>query len=121
MATEIPIKVELKSGSRTLALTYEGDSTYELGFEFLRVHSPSAEVRGHGPNSAILQVGKKEVLLVHIEPSGNYALKLCFDDGHDSGLYSWDLLRNYCLNKEKLWCDYLKRLKQVGGSRLKTR
>ena len=98
-----PSKINVKAGSGIVELTYDGQSQFEpgdsvrcyaLSFEFLRVHSPSAEVRGHGVGNEVLQYGKKDVGLLGMEPAGNYALKLVFDDGHDSGLYDWKYLHH---------------------------
>ncbi len=114
MSTSIPSKIELKPKARCLAIHYANEAPYQLSFEFLRVHSPSAEVRGHGGSNAVLQVGKENVTITRIEPVGNYAIKLIFDDGHDSGLYTWSLLREYCQNQDSLWRDYLEKLKQSG-------
>jgi DUF971 family protein len=111
----IPVKIELKKQSSLLLLQYPNEEAYELDFEFLRVHSPSAEVRGHG--KPILQSGKKSVQLIGVEPAGNYAVKLSFDDGHDSGLYSWPYLRELCTNQEALWKTYLERLEEAGAAR----
>ncbi|MAR02158.1 MAG: 1-(5-phosphoribosyl)-5-((5-phosphoribosylamino)methylideneamino)imidazole-4-carboxamide isomerase [Oceanospirillaceae bacterium] len=112
----IPSGIRLRKQSRCLALSY-GDDGYELSYEFLRVFSPSAEVRGHGVGNEVLQYGKKDVGIVRIEPAGNYALKLIFDDGHDSGLYDWKYLHHLCLNQESLWQDYLQKLEAAGQSR----
>lgn len=112
----IPTSIKVKKNSRCLELGYGGDH-FELPYEFLRVYSPSAEVRGHGTGNGVLQTGKKEVVLLRIEPAGNYALKLVFDDGHDSGLYDWAYLRHLCLNQETLWLDYLQQLETAGKSR----
>ena len=111
----IPSRIELKQQSRVLFLQYPDGSGYELGFEYLRVHSPSAEVRGHG--KPILQHGKKGVQLKSIEQAGNYALKLTFDDGHDSGLYTWDYLQKLGREQDMLWQRYLKDLDSAGLSR----
>ncbi len=100
----MPTAIKLHKASRTLELAY-GSERYQLGAEFLRVHSPSAEVQGHG--KPILQYGKLNVALSRVEPAGNYALKLCFDDGHDSGLYTWDYLYQLATHQEQLWADYL--------------
>ena len=100
----MPTAIKLHKASRTLELAY-GSERYQLGAEFLRVHSPSAEVQGHG--KPILQYGKLNVALSRVEPAGNYALKLCFDDGHDSGLYTWDYLYQLATRQEQLWADYL--------------
>ena len=111
-----PSKINYKKTSKTLVLTYP-DQEFELTAEFLRVHSPSAEVRGHGPQEAILQVEKKDVAITGIEPVGNYALKLIFDDGHDSGLYTWEYLRKLSENESSFWNDYLKQLEETGEQR----
>lgn len=110
----IPSAVKLHKASRTLELTY-GEQRFQLDAEFLRVHSPSAEVQGHG--KPVLQYGKQAVGLSRIEPAGNYALKLCFDDGHDSGLYTWDYLYQLATRHDELWQDYLQQLTQAGKSR----
>lgn len=111
-----PQKIALHLKSRTLELVYDGVS-YPLPAEYLRVHSPSAEVRGHGRGQEKLQTGKRHVGLVAVEPSGHYALKLIFDDGHDSGLYDWAYLYDLALNQDQHWQRYLQRLEQAGGSR----
>lgn len=111
----IPDKVQLRKLSGVLELHYPNEQPYQLDFEFLRVHSPSAEVKGHG--RPILQTGKKGVQVLRVEASGNYALKLTFSDGHDSGLYSWDYLRELCLEKDTLWKKYLEALEENGASR----
>lgn len=111
----IPSAIELHKASKTLTLKYGPDEIYNLSAEFLRVHSPSAEVQGHG--KPILQVGKLGVGLSKIEPAGQYALKLCFDDGHDSGLFTWDYLDQLAQRQEQLWADYLAELAHAGKSR----
>ncbi|TBU93314.1 gamma-butyrobetaine hydroxylase-like domain-containing protein [Stutzerimonas kirkiae] len=110
----IPSAIKLHKASKSLELQY-GQDRYHLGAEFLRVHSPSAEVQGHG--KPILQYGKQNVALTGLEPAGNYALKLIFDDGHDSGLYTWDYLYELATRQESLWTDYLAELEQAGRSR----
>lgn len=112
-----PTEITLHKKSGTLEISYEDGASYKLPFEFLRVHSPSAEVRGHGPGEHVLQVGKKNVVLLEIEPVGSYALKLTFDDGHDSGLFSWEYLYDLGKNQNGLWQDYLSQLEAEGGSR----
>ena len=112
----IPAKITVQTNSRNLQLGY-ADGDYQLSFELLRVLSPSAEVRGHGTGNGVLQYGKKDVTLLRIEPAGNYALKLVFDDGHDSGLYDWNYLRHLCLNQDELWQDYLQQLHAAGKER----
>ena len=110
----IPSAIKLHKASKTLELRY-GEQSYSLSAEFLRVHSPSAEVQGHG--KPILQTGKINVALDGIEPAGQYALKLTFSDGHDSGLYSWDYLYRLATNQEQIWADYVEALAAAGKSR----
>ncbi|WP_420589287.1 gamma-butyrobetaine hydroxylase-like domain-containing protein [Bacterioplanoides sp.] len=112
----IPSSIKVRKASHCVELGY-GDEIYQLSFEFLRVHSPSAEVRGHGVGNEVLQYGKKDVVLLSMEPAGNYALKLVFDDGHDSGLYDWKYLHHLCLKQDVLWADYLNKLEQAGKQR----
>lgn len=112
----LPSAINVKKNSLTLQLSYP-DGTYELPFELLRVLSPSAEVSGHGGKGGQLPYGKKEVRILRIEPAGNYALKIVFDDGHDSGLYDWEYLRHLCLNQADVWADYLERLAAEGKTR----
>ena len=109
-----PTEIKLHTASRELELVY-GAESHRLSYEMLRVLSPSAEVRGHG--KPILQTGKKFVTIRDIEPVGNYAVRIIFDDGHDSGLYSWDYLHGLCLHKEQMWTDYLQQLEQAGAKR----
>lgn len=113
--TRIPSAINLHKASKTLSLTYGPDEVFHLPAEFLRVHSPSAEVQGHG--KPILQVGKLGVGLTKVEAAGQYALKLTFDDGHDSGLFTWDYLYQLSLRQEQLWADYLEQLRTAGRSR----
>ncbi len=115
--TRIPAGVKLHSGSSVLELNYAEGGDCELEAEFLRVHSPSAEVRGHGSGQEVLQTGKRNVRLTRVEPVGNYAVKLTFDDGHDTGIYSWDYLHELCSRKEELWRQYLDRLREARASR----
>jgi len=112
----LPRDIRLHKKSRTLELIYD-DGAFELSAEFLRVHSPSAEVRGHGIGQGILQSGKKHVGIRGVEPTGNYALKISFDDGHDSGLYTWEYLYDLAHNQERYWQDYLRQLEAAGKSR----
>jgi len=111
----IPATIKLHRRSQTLELDYGESGRYRLPAEFLRVHSPSAEVRGHG--KAVLQYGKQYVALTRLEPAGRYALKLYFDDGHESGLYSWDYLEYLAKNQQRLWQEYLTRLQAARKSR----
>ena len=112
-----PIDIKLHRTSRLLELKFNNNTACMLSCEFLRVYSPSAEVRGHGTNQETLQTGKEDVNITAIEPVGNYAVKLVFTDGHDTGLYSWDFL--YYLGKhfEAMWLDYLTKLKLAGYKR----
>ena len=100
-----------------LEIAFDDTSRFKLSCEFLRVCSPSAEVRGHGPGQEVLQAGKKDVKILAVEPVGNYAVKLVFSDGHDTGLYSWDYLYSLGVDHDKLWADYLNRLEKAGASR----
>ncbi|MNO98787.1 hypothetical protein D3C76_905420 [compost metagenome] len=111
----LPTAIKLHKASKTLELEYGPGERYSLSAEFLRVHSPSAEVQGHG--NPILQYGKLNVGLQGLEPAGQYALKLTFDDGHDSGLYTWDYLYQLCTRQEQLWAEYLDELHKAGKSR----
>jgi DUF971 family protein len=112
-----PEQVRLRRQSRVLELTYAGEERYELPWEYLRVNSPSAEVRGHHPSEAVLQTGKKNVALVEVKPVGHYALQLVFDDGHDTGLYTWAYLRQLAVEHEARWEAYLRELERAGASR----
>ena len=109
-------KASASSSARTSRASHDPTSC-RLSCEFLRVHSPSAEVKGHGPGQEVLQTGKKEVTITDIKPVGNYALQLVFDDGHDTGLYSWDYLHRLCIEQEERWQNYLARLNEAGASR----
>jgi DUF971 family protein len=113
----VPTEIKLHQKSRRLELTFADGMRFELPCEFLRVYSPSAEVRGHGPGQEVLQTGKREVTITGIEPVGTYAVQLQFSDGHDTGLYSWDLLYDYGRNQAQMWAQYLERLKAEGASR----
>lgn len=112
-----PTEIQLRRKSGLLVLAWPDGSRHELGAEFLRVHSPSAEVRGHGRSGAVLQTGKRHVGIVGLEPQGNYAIRLIFDDRHSSGLYSWEYLHHLCLHKDEMWADYLAQLEAAGASR----
>jgi len=112
-----PISINLHSRSRELALDYGDGEQYSLSCEYLRVYSPSAEVRGHGPGQEVLQTGKARVNIAAIKPVGHYALQLVFDDGHDTGLYSWSYLYELCTQREAWWQNYLDRLAAAGESR----
>ena len=115
--TPIPVSIVLHQVSRVLELAYEDGRSFRLPFEYLRVHSPSAEVRGHGPGQETLQVGKADVNIEAIDAVGHYAIQPRFSDGHSSGIYSWDYLYDLSLNQERHWSDYLRRLSEAGPSR----
>lgn len=115
--TPQPVEIKLHQVSRVLEMSFDDGKTFSLPCEFLRVHSPSAEVRGHGPGQETLQTGKKEVTIKAVEPVGNYAVQLVFSDGHNTGIYSWDLLYDYGVHQDELWSLYLKRLAEAGQSR----
>lgn len=113
----IPVSVELHKRSKQLELSYEDQQNTKLDAEYLRVYSPSAEVRGHHPDQAVLQAGKKNVGISSITVVGNYALQISFDDEHNSGIYSWDYLRELCDKREEYWQHYLNRLIEQGKNR----
>ena len=117
MATPKPLEINLHQQSRVLDVTFDDGSTFSLPCEYLRVFSPSAEVRGHGPGQEVLQVGKRDVNVSAIEPVGMYAVKLVFTDGHDTGIYSWEYLHDLGVKQETNWKSYLARLAQAGKSR----
>ncbi|MEO8331801.1 MAG: DUF971 domain-containing protein [Gallionella sp.] len=112
-----PTGITLHQKSRNLEIAFEDGANFKLPFEFLRVYSPSAEVRGHGPGQESLQTGKRDVQLTSIEPTGSYAIKLVFDDGHDSGLYTWEYLYDLGQHQDALWQEYLHKLEAAGKSR----
>ncbi len=112
-----PTEITVRSASRLLEVAFSDGRQFSLPFEFLRVFSPSAEVRGHGPGQETLQVGKRNVTIVGLEPVGHYAVQPSFSDGHDTGLYSWDYLYELGLNQDAYWEDYLRRLADAGASR----
>ena len=112
----IPSLIKFHNKSQLLELAWDKDSA-SLSAEFLRVHSPSAEVRGHGKGNEVLQFGKQGVRILKLEPIGNYALKISFDDGHDSGLFNWDYLQDLSANTDVYWQQYLARLDDAGKSR----
>lgn len=112
-----PTDLKLHQRSRVLELAFDDGSRYRLPCEYLRVYSPSAEVRGHGPGQEVLQLGKENVNIAEIEPVGTYAVRLRFDDGHDTGLYSWEWLHHLAVEHDQLWAQYLQRLEQAGHRR----
>lgn len=115
--TPRPTDIRLHQKSRRLEIAFDDGALFSLPCEFLRVYSPSAEVRGHGPGQEVLQVGKEDVNITGLEPVGLYAIKIIFSDGHDSGLYSWDYLYELGSRQEALWQDYLQRLTAAGHAR----
>lgn len=112
-----PTGITLHRASRVLEVAYEDGRSFRLPCEFLRVYSPSAEVRGHGPGQEVLQTGKRDVEIRQVEPVGSYAVQLVFSDGHDTGIYAWDYLRELGENQDSLWNEYLERLASAGASR----
>ena len=112
-----PTEIKLHQKSRILEVSFADGQQFQLECEYLRVYSPSAEVQGHGPGQQVLQYGKEFVNISAIEPVGNYAIVLRFDDGHDTGIYSWDLLYELGINKDRYWQAYLDRLKEAGYDR----
>jgi DUF971 family protein len=113
----IATEIKLRQRSRVLEVSFGDGSRFELPFEFLRVHSPSAEVQGHSPDQRVLVLDKHNVGVRAVEPIGQYAVKLSFDDGHDTGLYTWKYLYQLGSQREKLWSDYLQRVAQAGHVR----
>jgi DUF971 family protein len=113
----IPTEIKLHQQSKFMEVAFNEGSRFNLPFEYLRVFSPSAEVRGHGPGQEVLQVGKKNVDIKAIEPVGQYAVVLVFSDGHDSGIYSWDYLYDLGAKQEFYWNSYLRRMDEAGASR----
>jgi len=112
-----PSSITLHQKSRVLEIAFEDGKAFRLPYEFLRVHSPSAEVQGHGPGQEVLQAGKSKVEIRSLEPVGSYAVQPAFSDGHATGIYSWEYLRHLGENQERLWKDYLDRLAKAGASR----
>ncbi len=112
-----PIDILLHQASQLLEIKFDDNTECMLSCEFLRVYSPSAEVRGHGAGQTVLQVGKENVNITAIEPIGNYAVRLTFTDGHNTGLYSWDYLYEIARNYEAMWLEYLGRLSAAGQQR----
>ncbi|HEY9447686.1 MAG TPA: DUF971 domain-containing protein [Burkholderiales bacterium] len=115
--TPTPTEIKLHQVSRKMEIAFDDGTRFELPYEFLRVYSPSAEVRGHGPGQETLQIGKKNVEIKAVEPVGTYAVQLSFSDGHNTGIYSWDYLYDLGKNYGTLWERYLDRMKEAGLSR----
>jgi len=118
--TPKPTEINLHKKSRRLEIAFEDGEHFEFSCEFLRVHSPSAEVQGHGPGQGVLQLGKEDVVINKIEPVGSYAIQPSFDDGHDTGIYSWETLYDLGKNKDKYWQEYLQKLEAAGHKRKQT-
>ena len=112
--TKRPTEINLHKQSRVLEIVFEDGSRFHLPCEYLRVYSPSAEVRGHAPGEGTLQIGKEDVNITNIEPVGHYAIQLYFDDNHNTGIYSWQTLYDLGVNQEKYWQDYLRQLEEAG-------
>ena len=108
-----PTEIKLRRRSRVLEVTFADGSRFELPFEYLRVHSPSAEVKGHGPGQEVLVLGKENVGIAAVEPVGQYAVKLVFDDGHDTGLYTWKYLHQLGSQREQKWSEYCARVERA--------
>lgn len=115
--TAQPTDITLHQASRTLTLQFDDGEKFDLSCEFLRVFTPSAEARGHAPGQEVLQVGKRNVTINSIDPIGNYAVRLVFSDGHDTGLYSWDMLYEFGRHYDELWAAYLEKVEKAGASR----
>ncbi len=110
-----PTEIALRRRTRSLRVTFDDGNAYELPFEYLRTHSPSAEVQGHGPGQEVLVTGKENVAITEVEPVGNYAVRLVFDDGHDSGFFTWKYLRELGRERDAKWQRYLARVRAAGG------
>ena len=113
----VPTEIKLHQKSRVMEIAFDDGKTFRLPYEYLRVYSPSAEVRGHGPGQEVLQTGKQSVEIRSMEAVGSYAVQPQFSDGHATGIYSWDYLYELGQNQDKLWKDYLSKLKAAGASR----
>lgn len=117
MAAHVPTNIVLHQRSRMLEISFDDGQSYQLPCEYLRVYSPSADVRGHGPGQGVLQIGKESVNIADIEPVGNYAVRLMFDDGHNTGLYTWDYLYQLGAHFDRNWQEYLAALTEAGHTR----
>jgi DUF971 family protein len=113
----VPTEIKLRQKSRLMELAFNDGSHFELSYELLRVYSPSAEVRGHGPGEEVLQTGKRNIDIAKLEPVGGYAVQPVFSDGHNTGLYSWEYLYWLGVNRDALWQQYVERMEQAGASR----
>ncbi len=115
--TPWPTDITLHQGSRRLEVSFTDGKSYSFPLEYLRVYSPSAEVRGHGPGQEVLQTGKRLISIEEIIPVGQYAVQIRFSDGHDTGIYSWDYLKELGVNQDEYWATYLNRMEAAGASR----
>ena len=115
--TPKPTAINLHQKSRILEISFADGESFKMSYEFLRVHSPSAEVQGHGPGQGVLQLAKEDVMITGIEPVGNYAIQPTFDDGHDTGIYSWETLYDLGKNHDRYWQEYLDKLAAAGHTR----
>jgi DUF971 family protein len=113
----VPTGITLHQRSRVMEIAFEDGKAFRLPYEFLRVYSPSAEVRGHGPGQEVLQTGKKEVEIRALDPVGSYAVQPTFSDGHSTGIYSWEYLYHLGANQDRMWKEYLEKLKAANASR----
>lgn len=118
--TPKPTEISLHQKSKMLEIAFEDGERFEFSYEFLRVHSPSAEVQGHGPGQGTLQLAKEDVTINKVEPVGSYAIQPYFDDGHDTGIYSWETLYDMGKNKDRYWQEYLDKLAAAGHQRKET-
>ena len=116
-AGPVPTEIKLQQKSRVMEIAFADGKMFRLPYEFLRVHSPSAEVRGHGPGQEVLQTGKREVEIRVLEPVGSYAVQPTFSDSHATGIYSWEYLHHLGENQDRMWAEYLAKLAQAGASR----
>ena len=115
--TPTPTEIRLHQKSRVLEIAFSDGKRFKLPYEFLRVYSPSAEVRGHGPGQEVLQIGKQNIEITNLEPVGTYAVQPVFSDGHDTGIYSWDYLYSLGVNQDEMWQHYLQRMAEAGANR----
>ena len=116
-SSRVPTAITLHQKSRVLEIAFSDGRSFRLPYEFLRVYSPSAEVRGHGPGQEVLQTGKRDVQVLSLDPVGSYAVQPAYSDGHNTGIYSWDYLYELGENQERLWSQYLAKLQAGGASR----
>jgi DUF971 family protein len=117
MPERVPTEIKLHQKSRVMEVAFDDGRQFRLPYEYLRVYSPSAEVRGHGPGQEVLQAGKREVDIRSLEAVGSYAVQPVFSDGHSTGIYSWDYLYELGENQDRLWREYLAKLRDAGASR----